>query len=488
MNICRENKKIEIAVIVLCICILLPLLIISAYNRASADDYDYAILTHQVVENGGNVFQLIGAAFDTTVKFYNSWQGLYTSAFILSLQPAIFGESYYALSAPIVMLFAFACMFASIHILNKRFLKRSMLFTAAASLTLLTVLILWLPSATEGLFWFNGAMNYMPFVFLDLLNLCLLLEAYCSEKKVKRYALIGVCTLLSFLISGGNHVTAFANILFLLVITAAMLIWKKRFYWSALPFASAVIGFLVMYLAPGTAIRQAQDGHGTQGIMDTVLATIEHMRHILGDWVNLIWLLSLLLITPIAIEIAVKNKGNFSKRFPVLPVLVSLAVICGMFCVPYLPLGYFGEERVTNVIWVTFMMSSWFNYVLIWGYLIANEYVSVEKLQAIKHLPIIKTAVIVVCLLGLFIFQDGVESSNSYEAIVELKDGVAQRYCEEMDARFELYHNDELDVVAVPFLTVKSDLLFFADFGLNPDAWPNTSIGEYYQKRIYLVP
>ena len=488
MNICRENKKIEIAVIVLCICILLPLLIISAYNRASADDYDYAILTHQVVENGGNVFQLIGAAFDTTVKFYNSWQGLYTSAFILSLQPAIFGEGYYALSAPIVMLFAFACMFASVHILNKRFLKRSMLFTAAASLTLLTVLILWLPSATEGLFWFNGAMNYMPFAFLNLLNLCLLLEAYCSEKKVKRYALIGVCTLLSFLISGGNHVTAFANILFLLVITAAMLILKKRFYWSAFPFASAVIGFLVMYLAPGTAIRQEANGRGTQGVLDTVWETIKHMRYILGDWVDLIWVLSLLLITPIAIEFAIKNKERLSKRFPILPIIVSLAVICGMFCVPYLPLAFFGEGRLTNVIWITFMMSSWFNYVLIWGYLIANEYVSVERLQAIKHLQIIKTVLIVACLLGLFIFQDGVESSNSYEAIVELKDGVAQSYCEEMDARFELYNDEELSVVAVPSLKVKSELLFFADLGTDPKVWPNTSISEYYRKDIYLVP
>ena len=488
MNICRENKKIEIAVIVLCICILLPLLIISTYNRASADDYDYAILTHQVVENGGNVFQLIGAAFDTTVKFYNSWQGLYTSAFILSLQPAIFGESYYALSAPIVMLFAFVCMLVSVHILNKHFLKRSALFTVAASLTLLTVLILWLPSATEGLFWFNGAMNYMPFVFLNLLNLCLLLEAYCSEKKVKRYALISVCTLLSFLISGGNHVTAFANILFLLAITAAMLIWKKRFYWSALPFASAVIGFLVMYLAPGTAIRQASEGNHTQGVGATVLATVNHMRYILGDWIDLIWLLSLLLITPIAIEFAVKNKEKLSKRFPIFPILVSIAVICGMFCVPYLPLGNFGAGRVTNVIWITFMMCSWFNYVLIWSYLIANEYVSVEKLRGIKHLQIIKTVLIVACLLGLFIFQDGVESSNSYKAIVELKDGVAQSYCEEMDARFELYNSDELQVVAVPSLKVRSELLFFADLGTDPKVWPNTSISEYYRKSIYLIP
>ncbi len=57
-----------------------------------------------------------------------------------------------------------------------------------------------------------------------------------------------------------------------------------------------------------------------------------------------------------------------------------------------------------------------------------------------------------------------------------------------MDDRIELFNNPEIKEVAVPFLTTKSDLLFFADFGTNPDVWPNTSIGEYYNKKIYLIP
>ena len=484
MDFLREHKKAEVAMIVLCVAILLPIFMISFYNRASADDYDYALLTHQVIKDGGNIFELLGAAFRTTVQFYQTWQGLYTSAFILSLQPAIFGEAWYALSAPIVMLFAYMCLHISVHILNKHFLGRSAWFTASASLSLLTVLVLWMPSATEGLFWFNGAMNYMPFVFLNFLNLCVLLEAYSADKKTRRYVLVGVCTVLSFLISGGNHVTAFSNILLLLIVCISLLCYKKRYYLSVFPLASAVIGFLIMYLAPGTAIRQMRlEG---KGILETIWETVKHVRYIMGDWISLVWLLSLLLITPIAIEIAAKNKERFSKRFPFLPLILSLGIVCGMFCVPYLPMGYFGEPRVTNVIWIMFMLLSWLNYILIWGWLVANGFVDVERIGSIRYLQLAKSVLVVVCMVGLFLVQDGYETSNSYEAITELKDGVAQSYCEEMDARFSLYNDVSLSDVPIKPLTVKSELLFFADFGYDADQWPNTSIGAYYHKRIYL--
>lgn len=72
----RENKKLEISTIIICVLILLPLFLISVYNRASGDDYDYSIITHRVVENGGNIFDILKGAWDTSAHFYNTWQGL----------------------------------------------------------------------------------------------------------------------------------------------------------------------------------------------------------------------------------------------------------------------------------------------------------------------------------------------------------------------------------------------------------------------------
>lgn len=60
----------------------------------------------------------------------------------------------------------------------------------------------------EGLYWYNGMMNYMPFIFLAFLNSAFIIEYYYSVA-LKKKGIILVMTFLSFIISGGNHVTSF---------------------------------------------------------------------------------------------------------------------------------------------------------------------------------------------------------------------------------------------------------------------------------------
>ena len=369
----RENKKAEIGMIVICFIILLPLFIISIYNRPSIDDYDYAVLTHRIVTEGGNFFDVIDGAVRTSKGFYNTWQGLYTSAFLLALQPGIWGAEYYTLTTIIVLATAYICIFASFYIFNKHLLGYSKVFVATASMVVLTLLVLRLPSAREGLFWFNGAMNYMPFTFLNLLNLALIYENYHTESKKRRIALIIGTTVLSFIISGGNHVTAFADILFLLCANV-FLLYKKR-KCAIAPLISAIIGFIIVYIAPGTAERQS--AFEQQTVLNTIIQTIKHVKNVFGEWISFTWILSMLIITPIALELIKKNKEKLPKRFPLIQILCAVMVICGMFCVPYLPMGFFGAERVTNVIWITFMFLSGYIYIYINSRLFLSKRISV---------------------------------------------------------------------------------------------------------------
>lgn len=87
--------------------------------------------------------------------------------------------------------------------------KNSVLVSAAA----LVLTLNGMPSIVQGLYWFNGAWNYIPFFYLTLFNLALLIR-YEFEKIPQKRWLIG-SVLLSFLISGGNHVTGFLNIMLL---------------------------------------------------------------------------------------------------------------------------------------------------------------------------------------------------------------------------------------------------------------------------------
>jgi len=346
----------------------------------------------------------------------------------------------------------------------------------------LALIVLRLPSAKEGLFWYNGAMNYMPFAFLNMVNLCILLDVFYSNSNRRRIVLSIVSTVLSFLISGGNHVTAFANILFLLV-AAIYLFTKKRFF-AIGPFLSAVIGFIIVYIAPGTALRQKFLKQQT--VVDTIVATLKWLRGLIGDWISFSWLICMLAVTPIAIEIAMKNKDKFSKRFPLIHILIAGAVICGMLCVPYLPMGYFGEIRITNVIYVTFIFLSIYIYVLLWGYIVAKDYINIKALPGSKYVPWMRAAFVSVCVFAMFFFQDGGVNSNSWKAMKELRIGTPQAYCREMDARIEKYKDDSLEEVVVKPLENFPELLFMYDLGAYPESWPNTSIGSYYGKEIYV--
>ena len=69
------------------------------FARPSADDYIYAAHTHAVVQQYGfDLPRLLKAAWDTNVYYFENWQGLYISGFLLAWQPAIFGNCWYGLT------------------------------------------------------------------------------------------------------------------------------------------------------------------------------------------------------------------------------------------------------------------------------------------------------------------------------------------------------------------------------------------------------
>lgn len=478
----KERKWLEISVILACLAILVPIFVIAQYDRPCADDYDYAILTHEAVKAGKGLFGVLKAAWEMDVRFYNSWQGLYSSAFLLSLQPGIFGEKYYALSAAIVMIFAYVNLFFSCFILNKYYVKRSLWFVLASSLFLLTFLFEWLPDRTQGIFWYNGAMNYMPWAFSNLLVLCLFIPVCRTDRKMTRILLLICCTALSFLTSGGNHVTAFANILMLLFAIVYIAVKEKKWY-PVLPFAAACIGFYIMYKAPGTAVRQ--QAFRNPAISETIKASFFEILSLAGEWFSVIWLLAMVFTTPVFIDIARREPAEKKVCFPILPILVFGAVLCGMLCVPYMAMGSFGAGRLLNVIWITFMFFSWTEYYLIIRWIVKRGII--KKLPSFPGAKVIRPVLYLVLCLGMVVLMQNDRNCTSMRALLEMENGIPQKYCREMDKRIALYNDESLDYVAVPGIRAYNTMLFFSDLGPDPEEWPNTSIGQYYHKTIVRI-
>ena len=98
------SKKTTIVLILLIgIISVLPVFLLGKYNHPSVDDFFYSYRVRDAIASGASLGKVIKEAFYTSVQFMDEWQGLYSSAFLLALQPAVWGESYYWLTTVILI-------------------------------------------------------------------------------------------------------------------------------------------------------------------------------------------------------------------------------------------------------------------------------------------------------------------------------------------------------------------------------------------------
>lgn len=465
----KENsskKFISIVTTVLLLSII-PLMVISIFSRPSADDYNYAIGTYHLVQSGEwNIFSLLKAAFDVDMYFYNNWQGLYSSAFVLSLQPGIYGEEYYFLGAWALMFL----LFLSIYFLAKNIVdgilgggikKR---YIALFSLFVFTVLIQGLPSMLQGIFWFNGAWNYTFFFCLLLINSGLLID-YIFGKGKKRSLILA--TVLSFIISGGNHVTAFLNILILMLAVLSLFKKKKELL---LPLSIAIIGFGLVLTAPGTMVRQGQEMR--QGLVSTVAHCVWWLFKYICDWINIQFVFFMVLLIPVVYILVSRGNIDFNKFriHPIFMILAELMLLCGMMCVPFMAMGNLGSGRLKNVIWLTFMICSAINwmYFLFWS----KMFISSRAFEfGWRHFG----SVLVACLIVCFYTE-----ANVYLAVEELINGNAVEYANACDERYELMDKSPAGAVLHVDELPDSEMLKFSDLSSGTEFWTNAAWGDYY--------
>lgn len=460
---------------VVLIIMLIPIFVITKYSRPCVDDFTYSKETHQLVEEADyNVLDLLKTAYDTDKQFYLTWQGLYTSAFLLALQPGIFGERYYFIGGIGLLIFMYLTLYLSVWFVKKRFCKNRKR-TWLWSLVLFSIIVQGMPSAVQGLYWYNGAVNYMPFVFLTFLNMALMLE-YAFSRGGQSIVCIVVSVLLSFVISGGNHVTSFLNIMCLLV--ACIILLPKKKIGVLFSLASALVGFWIMYRAPGTALRWGVLEKST--VLITVMECGKKSLENMANWMNIQWVCYLLLLLPFSFEIAERCRGKKLKCHPLLLSLISITILVGMQCVPYYAMSYWGDGRLQNVIWVAFIILSGINmtYLCVWIEHKRNfEFMKVGKNYQFSFWAIIIS-------LGLCWFgSDG--ESTSIQALNEMfSTGVAQEYAFSFDERCSLMDNAWEDEVIYVDSLPYSRLLRFDDISSDTEDWRNTAWRDYYGKTL----
>ena len=95
MNASRGIKIFSYIVLAAFILSIIPLIAISFYNAPSADDFSFSQTTADAWRETNSLAQVIKAGLEKTGQIYETWQGSFAGVFLMTLQPAIFGEGAY---------------------------------------------------------------------------------------------------------------------------------------------------------------------------------------------------------------------------------------------------------------------------------------------------------------------------------------------------------------------------------------------------------
>lgn len=213
---------------------LVPFLCLSFFIHPVNDDYFYAI-THLNVN-----------CFDAVIDSYANWSGRFLATFISSLNPlSLYGSDavfYYKVSSFVLILIFFVSLFIGFRILLGKYLSN--LKTAFLASLFFILYISLCPKISELFYWFS---SYTAFTIPNILAFILL-----STLPIKNKYLFSIQCLLSFLIPGGNEVTAVLFVMLLLFLSYATR--NKRIYALAI---ISMVSILLVILSPGNGVRMS---------------------------------------------------------------------------------------------------------------------------------------------------------------------------------------------------------------------------------------
>lgn len=480
------EKAVALLVVAAVALMLVPMLVVARYNVPCADDYHYGASTYHTWQATHSLAAVLRAAGEKVAERYVNWQGTYSAIFLMALQPAVFGNGFYALVPFLTlgMLAAGTCFFCLS--LFTKLLGASRWQALVLALVWLGIDTQLLPSAVQGFYWYNGAIFYTFFFGVQLFYFGLLARylamGHASRRRSAAF-LTGLCALGLFL-GGGNLVTAFGTLLVLVCVLCLLAIMKSR-QWRALllPLAFLLAGFLVNVCAPGNSVRQQSMGDPLPAPL-AVLRAVQEAVLQFDKNLTLPILLALVFLLPVLWNAAAN--AHLSFRWPLLFFVFTFGLYAGQFCPTWYALKQAGPARLLDIIFYSafFWMAVNLFYFLGWlqRRLWAENGAVPQGRYTIGFVAVTAALLAVSC----FAMRDML-NFTSIQALNALRTGQAQQYHAEFEARVEILEDTaQPDAVLQPY-SVRPRVLYFDDATSDAADWRNGAIAYYYGKHSVIV-
>ncbi len=325
---------------------LLPLYALALYNHAFYDDFGFSLLTRDAWQTTHSIFGVVEAAVRNTVGIRQTWEGTYTTSFLSTFQPALFGEgAYWVTTFLLLTVFMLSVWFFLKQSLGGVYgMDRTAVFTAFGVLGF--VLVQFVPDAAEAFFWFNGGVAYT-------LLWSVLLFAAGVWLKLERARGGWRCTLLTLLLAvlmvllgGAKYSTVLFAALLALSATAWAFFKRRPKRWVYLLLTALLLaGFAFSVAAPGNAVR-AKTLSGGMSAPKAVLEAVYFGLALLGHSFSLPLLAAMVLLVPLSIP-ALRRSG-FAFGHPVWVSLLCVTLFCAQLAPTLYTGNYLGDGRVLN--------------------------------------------------------------------------------------------------------------------------------------------
>ena len=489
--------KVSVFLVLLFIAGLIPIALISRYDYPCADDFGFSAYSHIAWQETHSVPAVIGGAVQTVIERWSGWQGTFSSIFVMALQPAVWGETFYFL-VPWIMIGAMSAssLYLFYIILRKRIGVKRNVFLSISMLYLIFALECMIDK-TQAFFWFNGAAHYMiPHSAACLLTGLLIRylteipsdpEKRFTQKKLRSTGLFPLLCGAAALVGGSNYITGLTTaILFLSAFLALLFFRRKREAGRlAVPLILFFAAFLLNILAPGNSVRQAEMLI-RPGVIKSVMLSfyycIEYITEIWFDWTYLLFVLALL---PFIREAARTASRRFSFPCPLLVPVFSYCLLSAMFTPSLYATGDVGGGRIFNIIFLDFLLLLVGNLFYIAGWLCQRhhegDFVQDSGLEHRNTKLYLLTVCALAAFIGVLYARINPDYFTSVSAADSLISGEAARYGEETSARTEALASSAPDI-QLELLQTQPYLLFFSDISTEPSDWKNLSMARYYQK------
>lgn len=451
-----KERRLHILFLVLFLVALLRHVVLAFYIHPYADDFSYAV--------AGMRTHLL----DRLAQEYASWNGRYFSNILVLRGPLVLGlENGLALYRLVPVLLLALSWFAYRRFAGALFHGRSSARERwAFGLVVLLLFLHGMPDASEGVYWYTGAVTYQLPNALGLLYAANWFHLLRNRRRPMG-AWWAMQTLLVMIIAGCSEL----HMAYLVLFHVGVVVWCQREAKGMRSTALFMLGISVLCalfvaMAPGNDTRGALFPLRHDVVRSLGFSIAQTGRFILT------WMLQPVFILLSVLFIAWQRTEFPGKweRWKWTALALPILIVFVAMLVTYWPTGMLGQYRTVNAAYF-FFLAAWWMLLKVWAAWLGN-WLRLHYLTATTRGVLVGTTLVLFFVSG----RDGKLSAD-------LLSGRAARYDAEVHARYvsvrEAIASGASELVLPP-ITEPLRSLVILPLDPSPHHWTNRSFADYF--------